>query len=143
MQHNHNDAMMMYCKDKIHIEPPELAELIEESSTLCDPPEAVNLDEEPPPPKRKGRISVLLGELFSSPFDESRNAQEKSGIERGSAVLSEEKLELDKGPLEWWKQRRMTFLFLSQLIRKLYCITATSCPSERLFSAAGNLLNNK
>ena len=79
--------------------------MIEESSTLCNPPEVVNLDEEPPPPKRKGRLSAML--------------------------------DLDKEPLDWWKQQRMTFPYLSQLIKKLHCITATSCPSE------GNLVNNK
>ena len=37
----------------------------------------------------------------------------------------------------------MLFPYLAQLIRKIFCVTATSCPSERLFSAAGNLVNQK
>ena len=87
---------------------------------------------------------ALLGELFNSCSEASstRTAEEKSRVEV-QRYTAEEQLDLDKNPLEWWKQRRATFLYLSQLVRRLYCITATSCLSERLFSAAGNLVTEK
>jgi hypothetical protein len=38
-----------------------------------------------------------------------------------------------------------SFLFnlLSRLAAQLFCITATSCPSERIFSTAGNVITKK
>ena len=43
-------------------------------------------------------------------------------------------------PLEWWRCNGDRFIRLSCLARKLLCITATSVPSERLFSSAGNIV---
>ena len=37
----------------------------------------------------------------------------------------------------------MTFSYLSQLVRRLYCSTATSCSSERLSNAARNSVTEK
>ena len=45
--------------------------------------------------------------------------------------------------LEWWKHRVSTYPRLSALARKYLCCPATSLPSERLFSSAGNLINKK
>ena len=96
------------------------------------------------PPKKKGRVSALLGDLFK---DDSNNSTARSAEEISRTEIqkycAEDKLELDKNPLEWWGQRKMLFPYLAQLIRKIFCVTATSCPSERLFSAAGNLVNQK
>ena len=109
----------------------ELADLIEKCMTISDPPTAdlvVNLDEDPPPPKKKRHVSALLGELFNS-FSEAsstRTAEVTSHIDVQQYTV-EEQLDLN----------------LSQLVRRLYCNTATSCPSERFFSAAGNLVTEK
>jgi len=46
-------------------------------------------------------------------------------------------------PLIWWKAHHATFPRLWYLARKYLCITATSAPSERAFSVAGNILTNK
>jgi len=123
----------------------ELTGLIEESMTIPDRPTAdsvVTLVKDPaPPPKKKGRVSALLGELFSScrNMSSTRTVEEKARVEV-QRYTAEEQLDLHKNPLEWWKQ---TFPYLSQLVRRLHCITATSCPSERLFSTAGNLVSEK
>ena len=46
-------------------------------------------------------------------------------------------------PLAWWKLHHHRYPLLSVLERKFLCITATSVPSERLFSEAGTIVDKK
>ena len=46
-------------------------------------------------------------------------------------------------PLKWWKAREQQLKYLSRLAKRVLCVTASSVPSERLFSSAGNLVNEK
>lgn len=43
--------------------------------------------------------------------------------------------------LQWWNSHKSTFPKLYQLMLLLYAIPATSAPSERKFSLAGNIIN--
>lgn len=46
-------------------------------------------------------------------------------------------------PLLWWKRNATRYSFLSKLARKYLCVTATSVPSERVFSVSGNVLTKE
>ena len=48
---------------------------------------------------------------------------------------------LNHDPLSWWKEHSRLFLILSNIAEKYLCVPATSVPSERVFSAAGLVLN--
>ena len=46
-------------------------------------------------------------------------------------------------PLQWWATHSYVYPNLSIMARKYLCITATSVPSEQLFSTAGNVVSAK
>lgn len=50
---------------------------------------------------------------------------------------------LNSNPLVWWELHSTKFPILSELSRIYLAMSATSTPSERLFSEAGNLLTTK
>ena len=46
-------------------------------------------------------------------------------------------------PLVWWKVCAPTYKYLTKLVKRTLTITATSVPSERLFSSTGDLILEK
>ncbi len=49
----------------------------------------------------------------------------------------------EKDPLEWWHENSKHYPGLAKLALKYLCITASSVPSERLFSKAGELVSHR
>ena len=52
-------------------------------------------------------------------------------------------LDIKADPLQWWEEHSPLFPHLSTIARKYIIIPATSVPSERLFSKAGELVSKK
>ena len=57
--------------------------------------------------------------------------------------LKEDKIKFDQNPFEWWANKKSKYPVLSRMARIYLAVPATSTPSERLFSDAGNLLTSK
>jgi hypothetical protein len=57
--------------------------------------------------------------------------------------LSEPKLDVDKNAVNWWKEYDSKFPKLAKLVRKYFSVPATSVPSERVFSCAGQIVTKK
>ena len=49
-------------------------------------------------------------------------------------------IDLTDNPLQWWCDNMYRFVNLANLARCILCIPATSVPSERVFSAAGDIV---
>ena len=45
--------------------------------------------------------------------------------------------------LNWWKQNCFRYPYLAQLVCKYLLVPATSVPSERVFSRAGHIVNDR
>jgi len=57
--------------------------------------------------------------------------------------LSENLLNRQQDPLKWWSDRKLLYPRLYEMVKRRLCVPATSVPSERVFSKAGMVLNNK
>ncbi|XP_062910662.1 E3 SUMO-protein ligase ZBED1-like [Mobula hypostoma] len=109
--------------------------------------------EEPPLKKRvmsmkpysTGSIDFMLAEIFgqAGSRDEDQDGWRSQVMEEVRNYKSQKLLELAEDPLAWWCDRVALFPTLIKLVRKYWCIPATSVPSERLFTAAGNLVDTK
>ncbi|CAF2262836.1 unnamed protein product, partial [Rotaria magnacalcarata] len=55
----------------------------------------------------------------------------------------EREISRNDNPLKWWSENKRKYPLLSQLACKYLCISATSAPSERMFSASGYLTSDR
>ncbi|XP_057193820.1 E3 SUMO-protein ligase ZBED1-like [Triplophysa rosa] len=93
--------------------------------------------EVPPAAKKK-----TLGDLLNSRTT-SASASVPSRVRSDNELtcyLQEDPIDSNANPLSWWRENQGRFPMLSKVARKYMCICATSTPSERVFSAAGNIV---
>ena len=91
----------------------------------------------------KGLMTALLGDLFSKDVMPERLAHSEKVKRELSLYKAEHSAELDCDPLKWWQSRKLAYHLMSKLVQKRFSMVATSVPLERLFSSAGNVINNR
>uniref|UniRef100_A0A672SP70 HAT C-terminal dimerisation domain-containing protein n=1 Tax=Sinocyclocheilus grahami TaxID=75366 RepID=A0A672SP70_SINGR len=87
------------------------------------------------------KINTNLADLLGKRKAQSSNSVPKR-IRTDTEVaryLQEEALDLHSDLLAWWRDNQARFPLLSKVARKCMTICTTSAPSERVFSAAGNI----
>lgn len=100
--------------------------------------------EEQQPPSKKRKLSQILKRknAGATPTDTSISQEEKAEHEL-CTFLQTPVIDVDENPLQWWKAHASTYPVLSQLVRKYFCVCASSSPSERVFSTSGNIVTDK
>ena len=89
----------------------------------------------------KGSLMDLLGDIYVQKHadDNSESALDNIYAEIKN-YMKAPGIAADKCPLEWWKANEHKFPHLGRHARCLLAIPATSVPSERVFSTAGNII---
>ena len=97
--------------------------------------------------EKKGLMS-LLEDVIKYPSDS--NTLPSSNSVGTIAEIKKEmnnylclELQCSENPLQWWYDHKRHFPHLSLMAKKYLCIPATSVPSERAFSVAGYICNEK
>ena len=95
-------------------------------------------------PKKPKLDSLLEYHESGSDSNGSSPATASDRVEK-EIVQYKAEAEIDStaDPLAWWKLNYHRYPLLSVLARKFLCITATSVPSERMFSEAGTIVDKK
>lgn len=97
-----------------------------------------------PPAKKKRNLGSLFKDIEDKKNDPEEVQPEISPEQKFWKELelykSSARLDFEEDPLMWWKHNSLSLPLISQLARKYLCVCATSCSSERLFSAAGNVV---
>ncbi|XP_065193157.1 zinc finger BED domain-containing protein 4-like [Sycon ciliatum] len=100
------------------------------------------------PPRKKacvtsGGLSRLFGRSQPSkdvPSTTNADAETRLRDREVELFFTEDDLDVDDSPLEWWRKNEHRFPGLSTLARRYLSVLETSVPSERIFSAAGRLV---
>lgn len=50
---------------------------------------------------------------------------------------------MSMNPLEWWRERAVTYPVLTSIMKRYLCIPASSATAERNFSTAGLIVNKR
>ncbi len=94
------------------------------------------------PPAKRVPMAELFGDIF--PIEQASSSSSKSlsevvdeEVQHYRAVQS---LSVDSNPLVWWKDNQNQFPHLAKLAKSYLGIPATSVPSERVFSTAGDIV---
>lgn len=91
-----------------------------------------------PPTVKKMNLGQLLGKRKAKatiPIPKRARADEEL-----TRYLQEETIDANDDPLVWWRNNEARYPLLAAVAKKYLCICATSTPSERVFSAAGNIV---
>ncbi|XP_028414074.1 zinc finger BED domain-containing protein 1-like [Dendronephthya gigantea] len=109
--------------------------------------------QETPSPAKKQRTMTLasfLGNIKPNTVEQQRNSERETPRQKSrkeiDSYLSTSSLDLisesgvETEPLAWWRDHCRDFPLLAKRARKYLCIQASSSPSERLFSKAGQVI---
>lgn len=131
-------------KDRLVREGIEMVELTAETTPtpMHSSIEQKQSDSEPPCKKRKlgSWLKASKQQVHMTSTQKSPEASSKEDIEQYSTIT---KPDAESNPLDWWMLQAPSYPVLAKLAKKYFCICASSSPSERLFSASGNILSKK
>ena len=99
------------------------------------------LDPAPLPLKKRGGLASILDDVVIVKEEMGSRSPLEKATQEVNRYKEEPQLSVVEDPLKWWKERSFYFPYLSNLVKSRLCIPATSVPSERVFSTAGDIVS--
>jgi len=111
--------------------------------------------EDEPPKKKLKKGELKLGTIFKKMKEKAQSPSSSIAATRAETMTTNEKLESEvdhfrklpttdpeSNPLDWWKVHHEHYPLLATMAKKYLSISATNCPSERLFSSSGKVVTS-
>jgi hypothetical protein len=90
------------------------------------------------PEKPKVGFADFLGDVYITAVERvTCDERARREVEKYRQIPS---VAITTNPLIWWKENAENFPLLSLMAKQYLCIPATSVPSERVFSTAGDIV---
>ncbi len=120
------------------------ADLLQDSPTDTTPQTPQESDPElvQPTKKQKAVEESFFDDVIFVKEEHQISMEDKIQVEI-DRYLQEAPCTLSGDPVSWWRDRIGSYPLLSQMAARYLMIPATSVPSERVFSAAGNICSKK
>ncbi|XP_050510130.1 E3 SUMO-protein ligase ZBED1-like isoform X2 [Diabrotica virgifera virgifera] len=127
-----NDSVAEYAKTLITSAITKLHESNEESRLI-------NLQSSP----EKGHEELSLWSSFDCDVSSVRPTPTSRAIIEIERYLGDKILPRSDDPLNWWRNHKHIYPYLSVIAREKLCAVGSSVPCERLFSEAGEIMNDR
>ena len=86
---------------------------------------------------------MSCGKEFDLKVSNVINAGRNNASVESTKYFNDKLIKREDDPMNWWLLNGKYYPNMSMLAKKYLCITATSVPSEQLFSKAGELVSHK
>lgn len=87
--------------------------------------------------------SLLYADLNSRKKNSNAVTPTCSGTIEVRQFIEDAAISINEDPLTYWKNKAVVFPRLAKLAKKHLSVVATSVPSERVFSTAGQLISDR
>ena len=95
------------------------------------------------PVMKKSRLESDFEELFGPHYESGKKDSRATPAEEIRDYFATPHIPTMDNPLKWWSRNKEQFPRLAKLAHRYLAVPATSTPSERVFSLAGNTITRQ
>ena len=120
-----------------------MIKLFEEKAEGTEQSEASSTGATGAPPTKKKKLPPPAEPMSVDPLFGPEDKCDTSIPTEVKRYFADPAVSRNEDPLLWWRKNESRFPHIARLARLFLAVPATSTPSERVFSAAGNIVTKK